>query len=74
MLADWDLKLTTLFGLTNTGIHSGPPPPRAPKRLPVPTSLLIDQAGRVIWLDQSENYQRRSDPNYVLAALHEHLG
>ena len=26
------------------------------------------------WLDQSENYQRRSDPEYVLGALQEHLG
>jgi hypothetical protein len=28
---------------------------------------------RKLSMDQSENYQRRSDPDYVLAALREHL-
>ena len=39
----------------------------------VPTSLLIDEDGKVLWMDQSENYQRRSGPNSVLAALRTHL-
>ena len=43
------------------------------KALPVPTSLLVDANGKVLWMDQSENYQRRSDPDYVLAALRAHL-
>ena len=41
--------------------------------LPVPTSLLIDADGKVLWKDQSENYQRRSGPEVVLAALQRHL-
>jgi hypothetical protein len=41
--------------------------------LPVPTSLLIDGDGKVLWVDQSENYQRRSGPEAVLAALQMHL-
>jgi hypothetical protein len=28
----------------------------------------------VRWMDQSENYQRRSEPEYVLAALEQHIG
>ena len=73
MLSDRALEVTDLFGLRNEGIHSGPPPPIAAKALPVPTSLLIDKNGKVLWMDQSENYQRRSDPDYVLGALHTHL-
>ena len=73
MLSDRELEVTDLFGLRNKGIHSGLPSPSAPRALPVPTSLLVDSNGRVVWMDQSENYQRRSDPDYVLAALREHL-
>lgn len=74
MLADRTLEVTDRFGLRNRGRHSGPPPPRGPDALPVPTSLLVDGDGRVLWMDQSGNYQRRSDPEYVLGALREHLG
>ncbi len=73
MLSDRDLEVTDAFGLRNTGIHSGVPGSEV-KALPVPTSLLVDAEGRVLWKDQSENYQRRSDPDVVLAALREHLG
>jgi hypothetical protein len=41
--------------------------------LPVPTTILADADGVVRWIDQSENYQRRSEPGYVLAALEQHL-
>ena len=73
MLSDRGLEVTDAFGLRNEGIHSGPPPPMAPKALPVPTSLLVGTDGTVLWMDQSENYQRRSDPDYVLSALREHV-
>lgn len=73
MLSDRNLDVTDRFGLRNQGVHSGPPPPIGPPALPVPTSLLVDSDGKVLWMDQSENYQRRSDPDYVLAALSKHL-
>ena len=72
MLSDRDLVVTDLFGLRNRGFHTGMP--GGPKVLPVPTSILADAAGKVLWMDQSENYQRRSDPDYVLAALRDSLG
>jgi peroxiredoxin len=72
MLSDPDLALTDRFGLRNRGIHSGPPGGKA-KALPVPTTLLIDATGTVVWKDQSENYQRRSDPDVVRAALRRHF-
>jgi peroxiredoxin len=74
MLSDRELEVTDRFGLRNRGRHSGPPPPLGARALPVPTSLLVDANGKVLWMDQSENYQRRSDPDYVLGALREHLG
>ena len=71
MLSDRDLAVTDAFGLRNQAIHSGPM--RGAEALPVPTSLLIDGDGKVLWMDQSENYQRRSGPETVLAALQKHL-
>ena len=72
MLSDRELAVTDRFKLRNKGVHSGLPLSSV-KALPVPTSLLADDTGHVLWMDQSENYQRRSDPDYVLAALREHL-
>ncbi len=71
MLSDRDLAVTDAFGLRNQGIHSGPP--FGAEALPVPTSLLIDGDGKVLWMDQSEDYQQRSGPDSVLAALRTHL-
>jgi hypothetical protein len=69
MLSDLDLAVTDRYGLRNQKIQSGPPG----KPQPVPTSILADANGVIRWIDQSENYQRRSDPDFVLAALREHL-
>jgi len=70
MLSDRQLGVTDAFGLRNLGFHSGP---MGLEGLPVPTSLLIDGAGKVIWVDQSEDYQHRNGPEIVLAALERHL-
>jgi peroxiredoxin len=70
MLSDRSLEVTDLYGLRNQAVNTGPP--RVPGQ-PVPTSILVDAEGVVRWIDQSENYQRRSDPDYVLAALQEHI-
>jgi peroxiredoxin len=72
MLSDRDLEVTDRFGLRNRGFHSGIP--GGAKALPVPTSVLADAGGKVVWMDQSENYQRRSDPELVLGAVERHLG
>ena len=37
--------------------------------LPIPTTVLFDVGGIVRWVDQSETYQRRSDPERVQQAL-----
>ncbi len=71
MISDRNLEVTDRFGLRNQGFHSGMP--GQAKALPVPTSILADAQGKVLWMDQSENYQRRSDPDHVLAALRSHL-
>ncbi|HIG43273.1 MAG TPA: redoxin domain-containing protein [Gammaproteobacteria bacterium] len=70
MLSDRNLAVTDTFGLRNQLIHSGPLDVEA---LPVPTTLLVSSDGEVLWIDQAENYQRRSGPEVVLAALQTHL-
>jgi len=69
MLADPKLAVTDRFGLRNQKIQTGPPG----RPQPVPTSLLVDASGRVVWMDQSKNYQQRSDPETVRRAIDEHL-
>ena len=67
MLADPALTVTDTFGLRNRNFNNFKFPTRP--GLPVPTSLLIDSHGKVVWMDQSENYTQRSAPEVVRAAL-----
>lgn len=50
-----------------------PPPGDDTEALPVPTTLLVDTKGKVLWIDMSEDYQRRSDPQVVLEAMQAHF-
>jgi len=72
MLSDRTLAVTDAFGLRNQGAHSGSPRDDI-EALPIPTSLLVDADGKVLWMDVSQNYQRRSGPEVILAALQDHL-
>ena len=66
MLSDCQSEVIESLGIRNQGYHSGIPGGPA---LPIPTTVLTDAAGIVRWIDQSENYQRRSDPDRVRAAV-----
>jgi peroxiredoxin len=70
ILADPKLEVTNLFGLRNH--NTAVRPPGLPG-LPIPTTLLIDGEGKVVWKDQSADYMQRSNPDYVRAALEKHL-
>jgi len=75
MLSDADLAVTDLYGLRNRrslapGRERALPEVRP---LPIPTTLLVDAEGIVRWIDQADDYQVRSDPERVLAALRQHL-
>ena len=72
MLSDPQLVVTDAFGLRNTAVHSAPPNDDT-EALPVPTTLLLDTNGKVLWMDISEDYQRRSDPSVVLAAMQQYF-
>ena len=72
MLSDRNLAVTDAFGLRNEGAHSGPPNEDV-EALPVPTSLLVDATGKVLWMDVAANYQKRSGPDVVLSALETYL-
>jgi peroxiredoxin len=71
MLADPGLAVINQFGYRNKNLNNF----RVPGRpgLPVPTTLLIDAQGKVVWKDQSENYTQRSDPDFVAAAINSSL-
>lgn len=71
MLADPKLAVIDLFGYRNRNINNFKTPRRP--GLPVPTTLLIDAERKVVWMDQSDNYTRRSDPDVVGAALRAHF-
>jgi peroxiredoxin len=65
LLADPELAVTTQYGLLNRpGLA-----PSGIRRLPVPTTLLVDAGGVVRWIDQASDYQVRSHPDRVLAAI-----
>ena len=66
MLSDSKAEVIEALGIRNRGVHSGPPGGPA---LPIPTTVLTDAQGIVRWIDQAEDYQRRSDPDRVRAAL-----
>lgn len=73
MLSDRNLAVTDAFGLRNQGTHSGPSGEGAAEALPVPTTMLISAEGEVLWLEHADNYQKRSGPEVVLAALQTYL-
>jgi peroxiredoxin len=70
LLADPDLVVTTQYGLLNRkGLA-----PSGLRRLPIPTTLLVDAEGVVRWIDQATDYAVRSHPERVLAAIRRTLG
>jgi peroxiredoxin len=71
MLSDADLAVTDLYNLRNRrsiapGRERALPEIRP---LPIPTTILVDAKGIVRWIDQAADFQVRSDPARVLAAL-----
>ena len=71
MLADPDLSVTRMLGLENTAPKIKPP---GLAGLPIPTTILIDANHIVRWIDQATDYQVRSAPERVRAALVAGLG
>ena len=72
MLSDQQLTVTDKFGLRNQGFHSAPGSEEA-EALPVPATFISDTTGPGVWMDLSSDYQRRSDPSVVLAAMEAHF-
>ena len=71
MLADPDLSVIRTFGLENTAPKIMPP---GLAGLPIPTTILVDANHIVRWIDQATDYQVRSAPERVRAALVAGLG
>jgi len=71
MLADPEFSVTRKLGLENTAPKIKPP---GLAGLPIPTTILIDANHIVRWIDQATDYQVRSAPERVRAALVAGLG
>ena len=71
MLSDPKLELIDQFGYRNEQFNNFKIPGRP--GLPVPTSVLVDADGTVVWTDQTDNYTRRSDPGVIETAIKQHL-
>jgi peroxiredoxin len=70
LLADPELAVTARYGLVNEKALS----PSGRRPLPIPTTILVDAAGIVRWIDQAADYQVRSHPSRVLEAILRTLG
>jgi peroxiredoxin len=71
MIPDPALMITDRYGLRNP--RNFAPKPGIIVPLPIPTTILVDSDGIVRWIDQSADYQRRSDPERVLDAIRSNL-
>jgi len=71
MLSDSDLSVTRALGLENTAPMIKPP---GLVGLPIPTTIIVDADHIVRWVDQAADYQVRSAPERVRAALTATLG
>lgn len=64
---DPQLAVTDLYRLRNP--RNFAPRPGVIIPLPIPTTILVDAAGVVRWIDQATDYMIRSDPARVLEAI-----
>lgn len=82
LLADPELQVIKQYGVEHhkalefvgptfkmLGITIGMFP--AVKTMAIPTTLLIDEDGTVVWIDQSDDYRMRSHNEHVLGAVRE---
>jgi peroxiredoxin len=72
MLADPELRVIDRYNLRNPRAFAPKPGLLVP--LAIPTTFLVDRHGVVRWIDQADDYQRRSDPERVRTALRAALG
>ena len=70
MLSDHDLSVIRAYGIEN--LATAMKPPGLPG-LPIPTTILADREGIVRWIDQTDDYQVRSQPDRILGAVQEAL-
>ncbi len=70
LLSDADLAVTDLYNLRNPKNLT----PMGISGMPIPTTFLADRDGIVRWIDQTDDYMLRSDPDRVLEAIRSTFG
>jgi len=74
MLSDESLAVADLYNLRHEQGFAPTPGKRGILRpLAIPTAILVDREGIVRWIDQTNDYRIRSDPDRVVAAVEKHL-
>lgn len=85
LLADPELKVIRQYGVehhkavefsTMSFTLFGMPLALVPsfKVMAIPTSILVDERGKILWIDQSDDYRLRSDEDMVRQAVREAFG
>lgn len=57
-------NIMTLFGLPLPNVHQ-----LKFKSMSIPTSILIDEHGIIVWIDQSDDYRLRANQDKIVSAL-----
>jgi len=73
-LADPDLRVTEQYNLRHEKAITPTPGRGIVRPLAIPTTFFVGADGIVKWIDQTDNYQVRSDADRVLAAIRMALG
>ncbi len=69
LLSDESLAVAAAYNRVHEGALTDYPRRPLRRSLMVPTTLLLDAAGRVRWSEQSDDYRLRLDAERVLAAV-----
>jgi len=73
ILSDEHLEVIDLYGIRHPKGFGAPRNGSPVRPLAIPTTFLIDASGRVVWIDQADDYRVRSNPDRVLEAVRTNL-
>lgn len=73
ILSDEHLEVIDLYGVRHPKAMGAPRNGSPIRPLAIPTTFLIDADGKVVWIDQADDYRVRSNPDRVLAAVRANL-
>lgn len=73
MLSDPDLDVIERYNVRHDKALASDPNRKLRRPLAIPTTFFFNEAGRLEWIDQAEDYRVRSDADRVLKAVKDAL-